>query len=359
MTFPTFPIEGWVYLSGYGISFAISLSLTITLIWASKNTVILKEFFERAIGLTEKRVNPFGGVAVVISFLATLWILFATGNLNPAHRPLLLILTTGVSMMFTLGLFDDIYHLPARFKLVVQIIIALLLYTAGFQIERIGDFELGFLSFLVTLLWIIGITNAINLVDGMDGLAGGIVFLSCVTLCLVYLKRDIIEPSFLIVLLGGSILGFLIFNFPPAKIILGDTGSLPLGLLVSLITLLPLNQGFTDEIYYLIPFATLLIPITDTTFAFFRRVIKGTSPFAKDNDHFHHRLERLKFSPLKSISILFSICLFFDLTALIPAYKIDLIPKIIPIYFIFIIAIVALLVGLLKILEKRAQKSPP
>ena len=177
------------------------------------------------------------------------------------------------------------------------------------------------------------------------------------TLTFIYLEREIVEASFLAVILSGSVLGFFIFNFPPAKIILGDTGSLPLGLLVALITLLPLNQNFTDEIYYLIPIITLLYPILDTTFAFFRRLMKGISPFSQDTKHFHHRLSSLGFSPLKSISILFIICLYFDLTALIPTHNINLIPKFIPIYFIFVVINIIILLALLKRLENKKSRA--
>ena len=165
-----------------------------------------------------------------------------------------------------------------------------------------------------------------------------------------------VEASFLSVILTGSVLGFFIFNFPPAKIILGDTGSLPLGLLISLITLLPLSQKFTDEIYYLIPIITLLIPITDTTSAFFRRLVKGISPFSKDAKHLHHRLADLGFSPLKTIIILFIVCFYFNLTALLPAHNINLIPKFIPIYLLFVTSNIVILLSLLRRLEKKKQK---
>jgi UDP-GlcNAc:undecaprenyl-phosphate GlcNAc-1-phosphate transferase len=147
----------------------------------------------------------------------------------------------------------------------------------------------------------------------------------------------------------------LFFNFPPAKIILGDTGSLPLGLLISLITLIPLNQGNTDEIYYLIPVITLLIPIMDTSFAFFRRVVKGVSPLSKDKEHFHHRLQKLGLTPINTICLLFGIGLYFDLSAMVPVFNINLIPNFIPVYFIFIIANVTGLILWLRRLEKKYQ----
>lgn len=234
----------------------------------------------------------------------------------------------------------------------------MILYFAGFQIERIGDIiELGPFSILLTILWITGITNSINLIDGVDGLASGLIFLSCMTLTFIYLEREIVEASFLAVILSGSVLGFFIFNFPPAKIILGDTGSLPLGLLISLITLLPLNQKFTDEIYYLIPIITLLLPILDTSFSFFRRFLKGVSPFSSDTEHFHHRLANLGFSPVKLISVFFILCFYFDLTALLPTYNINLIPKFIPVYFVFLVINIALLLALLKRLESKKSRN--
>ena len=304
-----------------------------------------------------KPVLPFGGIPVILSFLFVLWFFYFSGWINQENLHIFQKITLGVCMMTALGIYDDIYHCSSRIKFLWQIIIAIILFLAGFQIDRIGDvIDLGSFSILLTVFWIVGITNSINLVDGIDGLACGLILLSCVTLSFVYLERNMVEASFLAIILTGSIFGFLIFNFPPAKIILGDTGSLPLGLLISLITLLPLSQKHTDEIYYLIPIITLLIPILDTTFAFFRRLLKGISPFSKDAQHFHHRLIKLGFSQLKTITILFIVCFYLNLTSLLPAYNIDLIPNFIPLYFLFVIINIGVLLLLLKRLEKKKQE---
>ena len=357
MPFASHSISGPVYLIGYALAFSMSLFITLLLIQLSEGAIFFRNFFKRAEALTGKNVNPFGGIAVIFSFVSALWILYSLNIIHQDNLILYLSISTGVSMMMTLGILDDIFHLPPKFKFAVQTGIAFVMYVSGFQIERIGDFiELGHFSMFFTLLWIVGITNAVNLIDGIDGLASGAIFLSCVTLAFVYLLRGIPEASFLAVTLGGSILGFSWFNFPPAKIILGDTGSLPLGFLVSLITLLPLNQGYTDEIYYLIPIITLLLPITDTSFAFFRRVFKGVSPFAKDADHFHHRLVKVGFGPTKAIFILFSICIFFDLSALLPVYNINWTSMFIPKYFFFCGITVLILVLLLRQMEIRQSK---
>ncbi len=355
MNLGTPPISGEVYLVAYFVALTLSFVLTLTLIKIIRRNNFFTSLLNRLPISSGKSVSPFGGIPVILSFLATLWLLLFLGIMDRAGNvDLLKILTVGLGLMCLLGIFDDITNCPPRLKLFIQVGIACILYFAGFQIERIGSLiELGPFSILLTIFWIVGITNAINLIDGMDGLAPGIIFFSCLTLTFVYLEREINGAAFLTVVLAGSTLGFFFFNLPPAKIILGDTGSLPLGLLVSLITLLPLNQGHTDEIYYLIPVITLLIPIMDTSFAFFRRAIKGVSPFTKDANHFHHRLEMLGFSSGKTISILFVIGFYFDLTAMVPVFQINLIPNFIPVYFVFIAVNIGILVFILKKLEKK------
>ena len=358
MIFENHPISGEIYLWGYGIAFALSLILTLIFVKTISKENWLTHLLNKLPISTGKPVSPFGGISVILSFFAVLWFFYLTGWVHQENLRLFQVITLGVGLMTVLGLYDDIYHCSPSIKLFFQIAITMILYFAGFQIERIGGIiEFGSFSILLTILWIIGITNSINLIDGIDGLASGLVFLSCMTLTFVYLEREIVEASFLAVILAGSVLGFFIFNFPPAKIILGDSGSLPLGLLVSLITLIPLNQKFTDEIYYLIPIITLLLPILDTTFAFFRRFLKGVSPFSKDTEHFHHRLASLGFSPVKSISILFILCFYFDLTALVPTYNINLIPKFIPTYFIFVVFNIAIFLCLLKQLENKKRQT--
>ena len=357
MTIESPLISSSMYFLGYGVSLVAVFVLTLTLILIFSKVRTLTHPLSKLMLAMGKPVLPFGGIPVILSFLLVLWFFYFTGWINQENLHLFQKITLGVSMMTALGIYDDIYHCSPRIKFLWQIIIAIILFLAGFQIDRIGDvIDLGSFSILLTVFWIVGITNSINLVDGIDGLACGLILLSCLTLSFVYLERNMVEASFLAIILTGSIFGFLILNFPPAKIILGDTGSLPLGLLISLITLLPLSQKHTDEIYYLIPIITLLIPILDTTFAFFRRLLKGISPFSKDAQHFHHRLIKLGFSQLKTITILFIVCFYLNLTSLLPAYNIDLIPNFIPLYFLFVIINIGVLLLLLKRLEKKKQE---
>ena len=258
MTIESPPIPGAMYLWGYGVSLISAFALTFILILTFSKLNILARPLNKLMISMGKPVIPFGGIPVILSFFFVLRFFYFAGWVNPENLRLFQKITLGVGLMTALGIYDDIYHCPPRIKLLCQIIIASILFLAGFQIDRIGDaIELGAFSILLTIFWIVGITNSINLIDGMDGLASGFILLSCITLSFVYLERDLVEASFLAVILTGSVFGFFIFNFPPAKIILGDSGSLPLGLLISLITLLPLSQKFTDEIYYLIPIITL------------------------------------------------------------------------------------------------------
>ena len=357
MTIESPLISGSMYFFGYGVSLVAAFVLTSTLILIFTKVSILIHPLNKLMIAMGKPVLPFGGIPVILSFLFVLWFFYFSGWINQENLHLFQKITLGVCMMTALGIYDDVYRCSPRIKFLWQIIIAVILFLAGFQIDRIGDvIDLGSFSILLTVFWIVGITNSINLVDGIDGLACGLILLSCLTLSFVYLERNMVEASFLAIILTGSIFGFLIFNFPPAKIILGDTGSLPLGLLISLITLLPLSQKHTDEIYYLIPIITLLIPILDTTFAFFRRLLKGISPFSKDAHHFHHRLIKLGFSQLKTMTILFIVCFYLNLTSLLPAYNIDLIPNFIPLYFLFVIINIGVLLLLLKRLEKKKQE---
>jgi len=353
--FSSHPISGLTYLAAYSLALLLSATLSFVTIRVLNGSNALARFVRIRVKDKPGAV-PFGGVAVIVSFLVTLWTVLWIHGLHPDHRLLFFAVTVAVGLMFLLGIYDDLAVAAPWTKLIGQGIIALGLYQAGFQIERIGDWwELGGFSVVLTVLWIVGISNSLNLIDGQDGLAGGIIFLSCLTLAFVYLEREIVEAPFISVILLGSIFGFLLFNWPPAKIILGDTGSLPLGLLMSLITMLPLSQGHTDEIYYLIPVVTLLVPITDTAWAFFRRVAKGKSPFSRDAEHFHHRLERLGLSPAKSIFILLGIAVYFDLWSLLPVYRINLIPKFIPVFFILMGVHLIVLVIWLRRKERRLK----
>lgn len=357
MTVSNTPISAQLYLLGFILAFAMSLSLARLFIEIFNRSSSVCNFVRELPHYPkEKNIMMFGGVAVALPFLLTLWVFYLFGPLHGKDLYLLRVITLCAGLMFLLGIMDDIYDFTAWVKFPVQIAIATILYFSGLKVGKVGDWVLwDGLSYFLTTMWVIGLSNAVNLIDGKDGLASGVILLSCITLFFVYFGRGIYEASFLSIVLAGGILGFFCFNFPPAKIILGDTGSLSIGLLASMITLLPVSHGFTDRIYYIIPVVVLLYPIMDTASSFFRRVWKGKNPFQKDKEHFHHRLIKLGLSPRQTIFVLYAICAYFNLTSLVPIYYINLIPKFMPLFTLFTAISIAVLICLLRYFENNKK----
>ncbi|CAI2716992.1 MraY family glycosyltransferase [Nitrospina watsonii] len=348
-----FPISLETHILAFAATLALSLSFTAWLAYFLKGSHPLAQFLlhHSRSHKEDEEVSPFGGLAVVASFLIVLWGSFYLGWIHIFYLISFLLVTVGVLAMILLGFVDDLVNLKARFKLMMQLVIALFLVFNGLTANQIGDFNWAWLGAAWSLLWIAGITNGFNLVDGQDGLSGGLAFITCGFAAMIFWNREIYEASLLATLLAGSVLGFLFFNFPPARIYLGNTGSLPLGLLVSLIFVSAWTRGFQDEVYLILPLSMLLVPISDTVFAFFRRIFKGVSPFARDTDHLHHRLVKLGFTVRQSISILFGLTLYFDLVTLIYIRNIDRIPFFTPLFVLFLMLNVCLMIATLVHLE--------
>lgn len=345
-----------VYLLSFGLSLFLSLAITKILITVLSRIKFLQKYSKEGSVNSSKMVLPFGGIAVILSFLITLWVFLYAGVVESSNIYLFQVISLGVTLMLFLGIYDDLVEGTLGIKITIQVAIALLLYYFGFHFENMGDWKiLKFFLFFFVVIWIIGITNSANLIDGEDGLASGIFLLAFLTLFLFYLNRGAFEASLLSIVLAGSILGFLIFNFPPAKIILGDSGSLPIGLLASLISLLPLVQGFTDEIFLAIPIVVFMVPLVDTWLAFFRRIVNGKNPFSKDKNHIHHRMIRLGLSPTQCVSILLVIGLYFDVVSMLPIFYIHLSQNFLPYFFIFIIINVIVLLNILNDIEKKKK----
>jgi UDP-GlcNAc:undecaprenyl-phosphate GlcNAc-1-phosphate transferase len=214
--------------------------------------------------------------------------------------------------MFLLGLIDDIYNLDAKFKLIIQLSIATIVYLLGVKIDTIFNpfgnaINLGLLSYPITILWIVGISNAVNFIDGVDGLAGSVIAVDSVALALVAVAMTPAQPitALIAFILAGSMLAFLTFNFNPAKIFMGDSGALFSGFLLATLSIAGVMKGATLAI--LLPFLVLAVPIMDITYSSLRRIIKGTSPFVADAEHIHHKLLKAGFSQKKTVAILTSV----------------------------------------------------
>jgi UDP-GlcNAc:undecaprenyl-phosphate/decaprenyl-phosphate GlcNAc-1-phosphate transferase len=205
-----------------------------------------------------------------------------------------------IAVLFAIGMMDDLKNLPARYKFAIQIAVALLIAFSGVRITTFnGLFGLNELStvsqYTFTVLAITGITNAYNLIDGIDGLAGGLGFMSLVILGIFLTLCGDANTAIVAFALGGGLLGFLYYNFNPAKIFMGDTGSLVLGFVTAVlcVELIQLNTGTRLPILPHSPIFALsvvMIPVFDTLRVFALRIWSGRSPFSPDKNHIHHLL---------------------------------------------------------------------
>ena len=250
----------------------------------------------------------------------------------------------GGSLMFLLGLIDDIYNLNAKFKLFIQIAIATLVYLLGVKIDIIfnpfgGVFELGLLSYPITILWIVGISNAINFIDGVDGLAGSVISVNSITLGIIAVSMIPANPisALIAFILAGSTLAFLTYNDNPAKICMGDGGALFSGFLLATLSIAGVMKTATLAI--LLPFVILVVPIMDITFSSLRRIMKGKSPFVADAEHIHHKLLKAGFSQKNTVAILTSVAI---VGGAIASYSVGSIKH----YLIYIFALVLIMFAL-------------
>lgn len=221
-------------------------------------------------------------------------------------------------LIFAVGFADDLRPLGARVKLVGQIGAACILYALGISIDNLsnpfgaGQINLGWWGLPVTLLWLISIPNIINLIDGMDGLATGFGLFLCLTLAFIGHFALMPEVVILSVVMSGALLGFLVFNLPPARIFLGDGGAYLIGFFVASVSLFSSNKG-TIIASLLVVIVALGVPILDTLFAIIRRVLRGVPVFRADAQHIHHRLMLLGFSKAKALVALYTVCLVLSL----------------------------------------------
>ncbi|MEM5591514.1 MraY family glycosyltransferase [Niallia circulans] len=262
----------------------------------------------------QKVMPRMGGLAIYISFLIGALII------NPDkdyHYPILL----GSAVIIVTGMLDDIYNLSAKVKFLAQTLAAVIVVVwGGVQVEFInlpfgGKLEFGFLDIPITILWIVGITNAMNLIDGLDGLASGVSSIALFTItgmAMIMGNGYVIAISSIVL---AATLGFLFFNFYPAKIFLGDTGALFLGYIIAVMSLL----GFKNValISFVIPVIILGVPISDTFFAIIRRLVNKQPLMAPDKSHLHHCLLNVGFTHRQTVIIIYAMASFFGLVAVI------------------------------------------
>lgn len=263
-------------------------------------------------------IPRMGGLAIFFGFLLSVLVFLP---LTDQLRSMLL----GAVIIVILGIFDDIYALPAKPKFLVQILAALIAVWGGNRIEFLSNpnifssepyWELGILAIPFTVIWIAAITNAVNLIDGLDGLACGVSTISSMTLLVIALIVSEPDVAVITAALAGACIGFLPYNLNPAKIFMGDTGSTFLGFILAVVSIQGLFKFYTI-MSFAVPFLMLGLPIFDTCFAILRRLAKGQSPMSPDRLHIHHRLIDMGFSQKQAVATLYIISAILGLSAVV------------------------------------------
>ncbi|MEK4761894.1 MraY family glycosyltransferase [Viridibacillus sp. FSL E2-0187] len=261
-----------------------------------------------------KIMPRLGGLAIYLAFLIGILIL------RPMHEAMLPLLI-GSFVIIVTGVLDDMFEISAKAKLLGQLIAAVIvIFFGGIQIDYInipfgGELNFGFLSIPLTIIWIVGITNSINLIDGLDGLAAGVSTIALIALAgMAFIMGDIFV-IIMATMLAVSTIGFLFYNFHPAKIFMGDTGSLFLGFMISVLALMGFkNVAFVSLV---IPIIMLGVPISDTFFAIVRRLLNKQPPFSPDKSHLHHCLLNVGFTHRQTVIIIYGMASMFGLAAIV------------------------------------------
>lgn len=266
-----------------------------------------------------KPIPRLGGLAIVLGFIISLVIHFIieirSGDIidyNPTFQTQLIGLTLGILIIEIAGIWDDIKPIRAWTKLMFQIAAAAVVVAFGVRVDFITNPFTGNMIFFgnfavpITMVWIVGITNAINFIDGLDGLAAGTASISSLSLLFISILWGDYQSIFLTAALAGSTLGFLPFNFNPAKIFMGEAGSAFLGFTLGTISIMGMIKSYTT-LAIVIPLVVLGLPIFDTAFAIIRRVLKGQSPMQADRGHLHHRLVDAGLTQKQAVLILYAI----------------------------------------------------
>ena len=301
-------------------------------------------------------VPTLGGLAFVVAVLGVAWL--ARVLPGPARmlevRPLLGLTLAAVPLLM-LGVVDDLRGAGPWTKLAVQACSALVLVHFGYGVPLLTNpfgapLELGFLSGPLAVVWVLVVVNAINLIDGLDGLASGVVLIAAATLWWVGHAHLDFYVMFIASLLIGSTLGFLPWNFPPARVFMGDTGSHFLGLTLAAVALLE-NRKETAAVTLLFPLVALGVPIADSLMAFARRLGSGRHVFHADREHIHHRLLGLGLSPRGALLVLWGLCAVFGVTAVVLAAQ----PRSLALLVVLVLALVLFVV--LEILTANDRKA--
>ena len=281
------------------------MAFVLTLIFIPPVIFMVNRFklFDRPNARKEHTVPTptFGGISIFAGMMVSLLFWFKFNN-----HPSTITFFLSIVLLFGVGIMDDLKDLAARYKLVIEAGLASLLAVSGIRITSFGGLfgitELHLVAqYIITVVTIVGISNAFNLIDGIDGLAGGLGFMSLVTLGIFLIISKDLNYAMIAFALAGALLGFLYFNFNPARIFMGDTGSLILGFIIAVlcVQLMKINSVHPVPVVpniYVFTFGIVMIPVLDTLRVFGLRIWKGRSPFSADKTHIHHLITNKGFT---------------------------------------------------------------
>lgn len=302
------------FLVAFLMALGIAAILTAPVLHLSRRW----RLFDPPDGDRKIHTNPMprtGGISIAFGFAAPLVGLLFWGN-NFAlelrdDKARIAAFFVGLLSILGLGVYDDIKGCGAWGKLLVQTAVAVLLWQVGLRFETVNlfgqPFEFGLSSLPLTVLWVTGIINAMNLIDGLDGLAAGVAFFAAAALFVLAMQDGNNMLGLFAAALAGSVLGFLFYNFSPALIFMGDSGSMTIGYVFATAALWSACKRST-ALALLLPILALGLPIADTALAFVRRAISGRSPFHSDRKHIHHRLLDMGLSQRQAVLVLYLVC---------------------------------------------------
>ncbi len=305
----------------------VILALLVALVFSFLMTPVVRTFAYKVgaidVPKDSRRMHKvptprLGGLAIFIGFMIST-LLFVP--MTPEMKSVLL----GAVVIVVLGVVDDSVALPAKVKFIIQIAAALIPALNGVTIQAFSNpnifssnlyWMLGGLSVPVTVLWIVAVTNSVNLIDGLDGLANGVSTISATTMLVIALLLGEADVSIVLAALVGACVGFMPYNFNPAKMFMGDTGAMFLGYILATMSIQGLFKYYA-VISFVVPFLILGLPIFDTSFAFFRRLAHGQSPMRPDREHIHHRLIDMGLNQKQAVATLYVVSAILGLSAVV------------------------------------------
>ncbi len=332
--------EWLLYIACFAIAFSVSLVATP---YAKAMAYRIGAIdYPRARGMNNEPVPLCGGLAIFLGFICSMCIMALF--VKELHTKQFLGFAIGAVIIVTVGIFDDMYELSAKFKLFMQIIVALIVVLTGTRLNFIMWPMWQYLkqfSGIITLFWIVGLINAVNLIDGLDGLAAGVTSIASTCLAILCIMSGSTLATILTVALAGAALGFLPRNFAPAEIYMGDTGSTFLGYVLAVCSCIGVFKSYA-LLSILLSVLAMALPILDTAFAMIRRAINHKPIMSPDRGHMHHRLVDMGYSSKQAVIILYLLSIGSSLIAVIIALQ-DIRATVAVLIFFLILIIILLI----------------